>query len=693
MKSTLLTSFALSPLALAITLHSQAETVELDTVTVSADFRNSEVQDLAEAVTVVGEQQIEHRSANHLESVLSYVPNVNVAGSSSRARYYQIRGIGERSQFIDPINPSVGLMIDGVDMTGLGGAAGLFDVAQVEVLRGPQGTRFGANALAGLINIQSKAPTKETEGYVQAELGNYNSHGQQGAISGALSDNAQGRLAVSSYQTEGYMENEHLDKTNTNNIDEVFARAQLALQVDEDTEFGFSYFYAEIDNGYDAFSLDKNRKTLSDQPGKDSQKSHALSFNINSKISDAISMETLISTAESDVEYSYDDDWSYEGIAPDWEYKAFDQYLRDYQRDSIDIRILSGEQGRIFSETTDWVAGVYHMNRSEELTRNYEYIPQQFQSDLASKSTALYTELTTSFSENTRLISGLRAENWTNKYDDNSQVEGSTDETLVGGKVTLESLLSNQHLAYFSLARGYKAGGINTDPDISEENREFETEFNNTAELGLKSAVFEDALKTRIAAFYIQRKNQQVKSSYSYLNNNVPEFQDYLANAAEGKNYGVEFESDWDISERLNWMLSAGYLKTEFVDYSYTNDDGDFNKDGREQAYAPELSAATALTYEAIDGLSLTLESEAKDDFYYSDSHDQKAEQYVLWHARVAYQMKNYSLALYGRNLTAQEYAVKGYYFGIDPRLEYATELQEQLGEPRLVGIEGRYNF
>ncbi len=123
----------------------------------SADFRDTDVQELPEAVTVIGADNIALRSAEHLEQVFSFAPNVNFSSGSSRGRYFQIRGIGERSQFVDPVNPSVGLMIDGIDMTGLGGAATLFDVQQVEVLRGPQGTRFGANALAGMINIQTKA--------------------------------------------------------------------------------------------------------------------------------------------------------------------------------------------------------------------------------------------------------------------------------------------------------------------------------------------------------------------------------------------------------------------------------------------------------------------------------------------------------------------------------------------------------
>ncbi|MDO6806349.1 TonB-dependent receptor, partial [Wenyingzhuangia sp. 1_MG-2023] len=84
---------------------------------------------------------------------------------------------------------------------------------------------------------------------------------------------------------------------------------------------------------------------------------------------------------------------------------------------------------------------------------------------------------------------------------------------LWGGKVALEYLLNSNQLAYASLARGYKAGGVNTDQDISEDHRTFDTEFNNALEAGLKSSLLDDTLRTRVAAFYIQRKDQQVKSS------------------------------------------------------------------------------------------------------------------------------------------------------------------------------------
>ena len=95
--------------------------------------------------------------------MLGLVPNLNWSGGTSRPRYFQLRGIGELEQYQGAPNPSVGFLIDDIDFSGVGMPATLFDVEQVEVLRGPQGTRYGANALAGLIKIKTHDATPDTE--------------------------------------------------------------------------------------------------------------------------------------------------------------------------------------------------------------------------------------------------------------------------------------------------------------------------------------------------------------------------------------------------------------------------------------------------------------------------------------------------------------------------------------------------
>ncbi len=99
------------------------------------------------------------------------VPNLNLSGEGSRARYFQLRGVGELEQYEGSPNPSIGFIVDDIDFSGLGSIGTLFDVERVEVLRGPQGTRYGANALGGLIYMRSMQPSAEHEWNVEATAG------------------------------------------------------------------------------------------------------------------------------------------------------------------------------------------------------------------------------------------------------------------------------------------------------------------------------------------------------------------------------------------------------------------------------------------------------------------------------------------------------------------------------------------
>lgn len=672
---------ALLPASLAL-----AETpLRLDSQTVTADFRQTDSQQLPEAVSVINDAQLKARSAEHLEQVVSFAPNVNIATTSSRGRYVQIRGIGETSQFIDPVNPAVGLMIDGIDMTGLGAAATLFDVQQVEILRGPQGTRFGANALAGMINIQSHDPSKSLQGYVRGKLGNYQSAGLGGAVSGALNDNVQGRLAVHSFRSDGYMQNDYLNRDDTMRIQETLLRGKLHWQPDAQSEIKLTYLLADIDNGYDAFTVDNSRHSLADQPGKDQQRTHAVALNYARNINSAVRFEGVVSGVTSDSLYRYDDDWV-NNVYGERYGSAVDEYQRSQKRATLDLRLVSGSTGRIFANSTDWVVGAYGMFRNETLDRDYTFNSALYNNQLDTDSWSVYTEFNTNLSLSTRLIYGLRIENWTNDFSANDGVTSNTNDVLWGGKITLEHLLTPDHLGYVSLARGYKPSGVNSYQSLPEQWRSFEPEYNYLSEIGLKST-WQSTWQTRMAVFYVYRNHQQVFMSFP---DGYGYFKDYFDNASTGTNYGLELESLWDITPNLSWQLSYGFLHTHLKEYAYL---GTETRGNREQAFAPKHSGSSAINYAFAANWSVRLETEAKDAFYFSDNHKEKSNGYVLWHARLSYQQPNFEIALSGRNLGNQDIATHGFGGFNNDIKNPDSQRYVQLGEPRLIMLEGQYSF
>ena len=145
---------------------------------------------------------------------------------------------------------------------------------QVEVFRGPQGTLYGANALAGLVNVTTSDPTtRSPKPELTVEGGDYDTRTIGGYVSGPLSDSVEGDSPMQQYDSDGYVRNHFLNRDDTNDYDELTMRGKLHWQANDETSFDFAAGYIDIDNGYDAFSSNNPRNTISDQPGKDTQKS------------------------------------------------------------------------------------------------------------------------------------------------------------------------------------------------------------------------------------------------------------------------------------------------------------------------------------------------------------------------------------------------------------------------------------
>ena len=310
-------------------------------------------------------------------------------------------------------------------------------------------------------------------------------------------------------------------------------------------------------------------------------------------------------------------------------------------------------------------------------------------SDYQTQNLAFFGETTTALSDRLNLTIGFRVEQWDADYKDSSAVILDTDETLYGGKVVIDYQVSDDHLLYASLARGYKPGGVNTDGTLNQAERKFDTEYQWAYEVGNKSSLLDDSLQIRVAAFYNDRQDMHIKDSIIPVGG-PGAFVDYITNAAEGSNYGLEIESVWQATDALQLFANAGLLRTD-IDECDTA--GCIDLVGRDQPHAPRYQYAAGLKFDVSEKVFVQLDIEAKDEFYFSSSHAAKSESYELLNAQMGYESEAWSLVLWGRNLTDEDVETRGFRFGNDPRDGYATHTYVQLGEPRIVGLTGRYKF
>jgi iron complex outermembrane receptor protein len=670
-------------------INTEEQTIEV--ITIDGDFRSTSLQKTASSLSVIASDEISARNAQNLEEIIARTPNVNFSSGTQRARYYQIRGIGERSQFKEPINPSVGLVIDGIDFSSIGSIASTFDVEQVEVYRGPQGTRFGANAMAGMINITSSAPTDVFEGKVRLSAGNYDSYSAGLVLSGPATEKVNYRLALEQYRSDGFIDNDFLNRDDTNNRDELTMRGKLAIAINKDLTLDITTFIADFDNGYDAFSLDNTRHTLSDQPGFDRQDTKALATKLTYQGLSDFTLETIISYADSALDYGYDEDWAYVGIRPAWEYSSEDHYFRDKTSATFELRALSEQGGKIFNGSTAWVTGIYFKQEKEDLLRQYTYLSSDFSSSFDSDNIAAFIQFDSQLSQQLSLTTGLRLERRNSVYNDSEQLSFDPSDTMVGGKVVLSYQADKNNLFYGSVNRGYKAGGANTDGSLPTELREFTAEYLWNYELGYKVSLLDNQAYVRSAVFYMDRDDMQVRTSFlQEREDGSTDFVSYLGNAATGNNLGLELEAGWQISPELEIYGAVGLLDTQYN--GFIDADGN-DKSGDEQAHAPSYQFNLGLNYQLSDHLRVNISVDGKDEFLFSDSHNEKSAAIEVVNMSISYAKDDWQVKLWARNLFDESYATRGFYFGNDPRDEYTAKAYYQLAEPSVFGATFDYNF
>jgi iron complex outermembrane receptor protein len=227
----------------------------------------------------------------------------------------------------------------------------------------------------------------------------------------------------------------------------------------------------------------------------------------------------------------------------------------------------------------------------------------------------------------------------------------------------------------------------------------FETETLLNKEIGIKGAYFDDALSIRATFFHMDRDDAQLES-WIWDDTNFL-WVGYLDSVGSGENYGAELELNYRGFAAFDLFANVGWLQTS-IDAMTVVDLGEPGQptnstisdiSNRDQTKAPEWQYSIGSDLRLTASLSARIEVEGRTDSYFGYYHNQKIDGYALLNASIGYQLEQLNVRIWARNLTDKDYAVHGLYFGNDPRKGYVNESYRQYGEPRVVGINFRYDF
>ena len=667
---------------------------ELDEIIVTATLRSVPQIEYPGSATVLNAATLHVAGQRNFEDVIALVPNLNWAGDTSLPRYFQIRGIGELEQYQGAPNPSVGFLIDDIDFSGLGGVSTLFDIDQIEVLRGPQGTLYGANALAGLIYVRSAEPSEEFGGRAELELGDYRTRSVGAVLSGPLENlDSAFRLAAQRYTSDGFYRNAYLGGAATDRRNELTLRGRWRYQPNDALRIDLSLLRVQIDNGYDQWSIDNSRTTQSDKPGIDAQYSGGVAARAAWSGWSAATVTTIATYANTSVNYVYDGDWGNPRL---WAPYTFD-YTEDQRRHrstrSLEVRVASTPA----RHGPSWLFGAYARELREALadTSTGTYLdpidPTQdsatlniLHSEYRASNHALYGQLDGDLGAHARWSVGLRGERRTSDYEDSTPNAFSPADDLWGGHASIEYALGHEQHLYALISRGYKAGGFNLSQGLAAAQRLFGPESDLNVELGNKLKLAGGHVRADWDLFYMQRRSLQLLTGTQLVANDPNTFVYFTGNARSGFNTGIESNIEWQVTRALSLGASAALLQTRyhgFVQNGVTLPD-------RALPHAPAWQGAAHIEWRDMRGPFARIDVTGLAGFYFDmPPNPTRSSAYGLVNGKFGWRRGSLEAALWIRNALNKDYRVRGFYFGDEPP-DFPNKLYTQLGDPRNVGVQ-----
>jgi iron complex outermembrane receptor protein len=724
----------------ALAIPSQAQNV-LEEIVVTAQKREENIQDVPISISRLSGQRLTSKflGGGDVLELASTVPGLHVESSNGRLspRFY-MRGLGN-ADFTAAASQPVSIVFDEVPMEKASlKSFPIFDLDDIEVIRGPQGTLFGRNTTAGIIKFDSRRPTEETEGYIKASGGNKGTINVEGAIGGTLVENTlMGRISFITQHRSNWVNNAHTGEDDVMGGFDIFAgRAQLLWTPTDD--FSALLLYQHQDQGGNSASLfranvfDQGSNKLNDNykrdtvwfDGGNNNPAKIQSFGVTLKLDYDLTNHTITSItsyqdiydrfARGDIDGGYGCLFTCGGIPSGPPSTPFNPFASPF--------VVNVDTGG--DQTVEQLTQEFRLASNLDGALNYQFGLFYFEDQINSISqnqSAGATEFvvgSTSFIENTAwamfgqgsyditdrltLTAGVRYTDDEKDARHSRPTTGPLDpislgDSHVGWDASLAYAVNDDVQVYFRAATGFRAPTIQDrledDPAVTTA----DSETIRSYEAGFK-ALFEK-VRLNVAGFYYEVEDMQLVAVGGNANTTA------LLNADEGIGYGVEFDVDFAVTDNLILSGGFGYNKTELDDDELSlpagpmatvldplDENGFAIIDGNPFQHAPKWTANVELDYTQplANGTELYLFTDWKlkgktSDFLYESIEFTFGTQFEGG-LRLGYRdtVRNFEIGMFARNITNEHNPIGG--------IDFANNLG-YVNQPRIWGAEARYSF
>jgi iron complex outermembrane receptor protein len=692
----------------------------MEEVVVSARKKSAleSAQKVPVAVTALTGAQIEAKFLQDLTDVGYKAPNVRLYPAASAPLYanFQIRGMGLRGSLLSD-DPTVGIFLDGVYLgVPAGSVVNTFDVASVEILRGPQGTLFGRNVTGGAVLINTTRPTYETGGKVKATIGSDEFTELAFNFGGTLvEDKLAGSLAVIYSDQGDTWENIDAVGEDLGEQELLVVRPKLLFDVTENLSFTLlgEFGEAKSDPGVRRAILESGKSVVEDSLERGlpvpSLHSTKVAVNFTPKIDTEWTQITLEGM------WRLGEDSSIKSISA---WREFEQspFANDIDGTSIDFFRFDvnsyADQDQLsqefiystpFSDRIDFAAGLYYFEQDYTYAEHRTLIEgavTQFGAGKVSHSTwGVFANGDVQLTDKLTLNLGAR---YTKEKKEasvasrGSDCTGITIETCefkfqdeetwdnVTPKIGLQYFLNDDTQFYVSLSRGFRSGGFNVRNVLPASPGPYDEEVVDAYEVGVKTEYWDGKARTNIAIFYNEFDDLQRTVNDGAGNQQI-------LNAATATVSGVELETSFLFADSFLLTAAVGYADTEFNDYDADNDGRpEPELDGNQFASVPEWTANLEGTYDISmksGVLSLSASYVYTDEFFAADTNGLVLDGHELINAAATYKPNtgNWSASLYGRNIADEIYGTASF--------ELAPFDNMEMGPRRSYGLSVTFDF